>query len=139
MERAALIAEARSWIGTPYAPRAAVKGAGADCVGLLNALRAFGIGGVMQPMPTYSPDFALNAHPDRLRAVAHRLLTPVDQAQPGDVLVFRWRASEAWSHAGLMVSEDRMVHALQSSGVVECGWRGWARFHVASFAMPGID
>ena len=40
--RAAIVAEARGWIGTPYRHQASLKGVGADCIGLVRGVwRAF--------------------------------------------------------------------------------------------------
>jgi hypothetical protein len=51
-ERQAVIAEARSWIGTPFHDRARVKGAGVDCLQLLIAsYHAAGL------LPDLRPDY----------------------------------------------------------------------------------
>lgn len=36
--RAAIVAEARRWLGTPYRHQASVIGAGADCLGLVRGV-----------------------------------------------------------------------------------------------------
>ena len=137
--RAALITEARSWIGTPFVARAAVKGAGCDCVGLLNACRAYALGKPLEAMPPYSWDFAANLDQDRIRDTAARLLVPVATPQPGDVLIFRWRTCEAWSHAALISGDGVMIHAIPPRGVVETHFGGWADRIAGTFAIPGID
>ncbi|MFZ2468534.1 MAG: peptidase, partial [Parvibaculum sedimenti] len=38
LTRAAVVAAARAWIGTPYRHQASCKGAGADCLGLVRGL-----------------------------------------------------------------------------------------------------
>jgi hypothetical protein len=38
VRRSDIIAEARSWIGTPYAHQASVKGIGCDCLGLVRGV-----------------------------------------------------------------------------------------------------
>ena len=35
---AAILAECRAWIGTPYRHQASVKGVGCDCLGLLRGI-----------------------------------------------------------------------------------------------------
>lgn len=140
--RAALIEEARSWLGTPYHYRAAVKGVGCDCVGFINALRSWATGEPLLPMPPYSPDFAAQADHEPLRAAAVRHLVPVQigQEQPGDVLAFRWLRSAAVKHAGVLVTGDRMIHADMRSGVVEVSVESWRRHgNVAgAYAFPGV-
>lgn len=38
IDRDALVAEARSWIGTSYRHQASVKGVGCDCLGLVRGV-----------------------------------------------------------------------------------------------------
>ena len=38
IDRDAIVAAARGWIGTPYVHQASVKGLGCDCLGLLRGL-----------------------------------------------------------------------------------------------------
>ena len=141
-KRAALIEEARSWLGTPYHYRAAVKGAGCDCVGLINALRAWVTGEPLLPMPAYSPDFAAAADHEPLRAAADLHLEPValGREQPGDVLAFRWLRSAAVKHAGVLVAPDRMIHADMRAGVVEVSVESWRRHGcvAAAYGFPGV-
>lgn len=60
---AAILAEARSWVGTPYVPRALIKGVGVDCGGLLYKVYE-PVFGPFAPFPqNYSADWAL--HGDR--------------------------------------------------------------------------
>jgi NlpC/P60 family putative phage cell wall peptidase len=139
ISRAALIAEARTWLGTPFVPRAAVKGAGCDCVGLLNACRAFALREPLEPMPAYSWDFAADPDQDRIRDTAGRLLRPAATPRAGDVLIFRWRTCEAWAHAALMSGEGTMIHAIPPAGVVETHFGGWADRIAGAFALPGLD
>jgi hypothetical protein len=52
-----IIAEARSWIGTPYRHQASLKGVGCDCLGLLRGVwRA--VMGAEPETPPYAPDWA---------------------------------------------------------------------------------
>ena len=74
----AIIAEARTWIGTPYRHQASLKGVGCDCLGLLRGVwRA--IHGVEPEMtPAYAPDWAEAGGEERLAAAARRHLTEID-------------------------------------------------------------
>ena len=56
--RAALAAEARSWIGTPYHHRASTKGAGADCLGLIRGVWRACIGAEPLLVPPYTGSWA---------------------------------------------------------------------------------
>ncbi|OZA75834.1 MAG: peptidase P60, partial [Azorhizobium sp. 39-67-5] len=56
--RAAILAEARGWIGTPYCHRASVRGEGADCLGLGRGVWRAVIGPEPAALPAYAPDWA---------------------------------------------------------------------------------
>ena len=56
--QAAIVAEATSWLGTPYRHQASLKGVGCDCLGLLRGVwRAF-YGNEPETLPAYTPDWA---------------------------------------------------------------------------------
>jgi cell wall-associated NlpC family hydrolase len=38
ISRSAIVAEARTWIGTPYRHQASLKGVGCDCLGLVRGV-----------------------------------------------------------------------------------------------------
>jgi cell wall-associated NlpC family hydrolase len=52
--RAAIVAEARSWIGTPYRHQASLKGVGTDCLGLLRGVWRGVIGAEPEAVPPQS-------------------------------------------------------------------------------------
>ena len=64
-ERAAVVAEARSWLCTPYHHMGRVKGAGVDCATLL--AEAYARAGVIAPVeiPFYPPDWHLHREAER--------------------------------------------------------------------------
>lgn len=131
MDRDAVVAAARSWVGTPYHHRGRVKGAGVDCAMLV--LMAFvEAGGVEFFDPgLYTPDWHLHRSEERyLAAVEHRLIpsAPGDCSflsrlgtgwapTPGDVLM--WRVGRTFSHAAIVSSPVAVVHASFPARVVE--------------------
>jgi NlpC/P60 family putative phage cell wall peptidase len=143
---AEIIAEARSWIGTPYQHQASCKGAGADCLGLLRGVWRCCIGPEPETPPAYTPDWSETDGVERLLQAAHRHLVPVglDDLRSGDVLVFRMRAESVAKHVGLLVrlpgKPDSMVHAHSGHGVVET-WltQPWQRRLAAAFRLPLQD
>lgn len=56
--RAAIVAEARGWIGTPYRHQASLKGVGCDCLGLVRGVWRNCIGDEPETPPPYAPDWA---------------------------------------------------------------------------------
>ncbi|WP_281502892.1 NlpC/P60 family protein [Ancylobacter crimeensis] len=138
--RAALVAEARMWIGTPYLHRASLKGVGADCLGLVRGVWRAVIGPEPEPLPAYAPDWAEASGIEQLAAAGLRHLVPlaVNEARPGDVLLFRWRAHLPAKHAAILVAPDRMVHAHDGAAVAEVHLAPWWRRRTAyAFAFPG--
>lgn len=135
--------EARRWIGTPYCHQASVRGAGADCLGLLRGVWRAVIGPEPEVPPPYSSDWSEAAGEERLMAAAVRHLIPIRacEAGAGDVLLFRMRAGAPAKHLGVLVSDTlacgRMVHAYSGHGVCETHLAsGWLRRLVAVFRFP---
>lgn len=55
---AAVVAEALSWVGTPYRHQAALKGLGCDCLGLVRGVWRALYGGELERPGPYAPDWA---------------------------------------------------------------------------------
>ena len=118
--RAAVVAEALSWLGTPYAHRQRLKGVGVDCAQLpLAVYTAAGVLGETD-VGAYAAQWHLHRgeelylqHLDRLGA--RELLQP--EAQPGDFAI--WRYGRTFSHGAMLVGPGgRIVHAVRGLGVV---------------------
>lgn len=140
--RDGVVAEARSWIGTPYLHQASVKGAGTDCLGLLRGVWRALQGPEPEAVPAYTADWAEPDHREVLLEAAARLLRPKphDAAEPGDVLVFRMRAGSIAKHLGIQSETGptpRFIHAYTDHGVVESPLsQPWERRIAARFAFP---
>ena len=75
--RAAIVAAAHGWLGTPYRHQASVRGAGADCLGLVRGVWREVIGPEPEAPPPYSSDWAEPSREERLMAAALRHMGPV--------------------------------------------------------------
>ena len=136
------LAEAMSWIGTPYQHQASVRGVGCDCLGLVRGVWRALYGDEPEAVGPYRADWAEVTGQERLLAAAQRWLVeiPMETAQPGDVLLFRMSPEAAVKHCGL-ISHDgqtpRIVHAYWGRAVTE-SWLGewWRSRRVAAFAFP---
>lgn len=110
-QRAAIVAAARSWIGTPYHNCADVQGAGVDCGMLL--VRVFVDGGLCEPFDPrpYPPDWHLHRSEEKYLGFVFDRAHEVEHPQPGDVVVFRF--GRCYSHGGIVVETDPLaiVHA----------------------------
>ena len=143
MRRADIVAAARGWIGTPYRHQASLKGVGCDCLGLLRGVWREVVGAEPETAPPYARDWAEAGGRETLLDAAGRHLVPVPGEaviQPGDVLVFRWRAGVPAKHCALASAPDRMIHAHQGAAVAEVALAPWWGRHLAAmFSIPGAD
>ena len=139
--RASIVAEARSWIGTPYRHQASLKGVGCDCLGLVRGVWRAVIGDEPERAPPYAPDWAESSGEEALARAAARHLQPVtcDAIRPGDVLLFRWREHLPAKHAAILTMPELMVHAHDGAAVAEVALAPWWRRRLAyAFRFPGV-
>jgi cell wall-associated NlpC family hydrolase len=111
-QRQAIVAAARSALGTRFRPQGRTPGLGLDCVGLaLVAARAAGV------QPQSLPVYALNGeHGERLEAALRALgCHRVERRLPGDLLI----AAPAPRHRHLaIVADGGIIHAHAGLGKV---------------------
>ena len=79
LTRSIIVAETRSWIGTPYRHQASLKGVGCDCLGLVRGVWRAVIGDEPERAPPYAPDWAEAARGEPLAEAAARHLVAVDR------------------------------------------------------------
>lgn len=163
--REAIVAAARSWLGTPYHHQASLKGVGSDCLGLIRGIWRELYGPEPEAMPPYTRDWGNATGSETLIAAACRHLVRLEDigtAGPGDVLVFRMRDEGVAKHAGIIVAlpahqrsataslferggllerdGGRIVHAQEGLGVIETELgRWWRRRAAAAFSFPGVS
>jgi NlpC/P60 family putative phage cell wall peptidase len=141
-----IVAMARGWLGTPYQHQASLKHVGCDCLGLLRGIWREVKGDEPEIAPPYAPEWAecrdpLGLDPEPLMAAAGRHLLPVAGAmmQPGDVLLFRWRAHLPAKHLAILSAPGNMIHAHDGACVAEVALSGWWLRHLAAvFRFPEI-
>ena len=131
--RASIISEARSWIGTPYHHQASLKGVGADCLGLVRGVWHTIHGFEAETPPGYSRDWAEASGHETLLDAAGRHMTAggIASMQPGDILIFRFRAGVPAKHIGVLVSPTSFVHAIEGSAACEVTLCPWWRRRIA--------
>ncbi len=110
-QRAAVITEARSWVGTPYHNCADIKGVGVDCGMLL--VRVFVDSGLCPPFDPrpYPIDWHLHRSDERYLGFIFDHGCEVAEPQPGDVMVLRYGRS--YAHGGVVTRAKPLtiVHA----------------------------
>ncbi|MBL6429351.1 MAG: C40 family peptidase [Maritimibacter sp.] len=137
MIRADALAEARTWIGTPYRHQASCKGAGTDCLGLIRGIWRALYGGEPVAIPPYTPDWSEPSRDEVLMRTATALLTHVERPDPGDVLLFRMRDKGVAKHLGVLATSETFIHAYSGHGVVESSLSApWRRRIVGTFRFP---
>jgi len=138
--RAAIVAEARAWIGTPYLHQGSLRGVGCDCLGLVRGVWRAVIGPEPEAIAPYSADWAEAGGRELLAGAGSRHFTPLDVGGfgAGDVLLFRWRAHLPAKHAAIATSPTTMAHAHDGACVCEVEISAWWRRRLAyAFAFPG--
>ncbi len=142
LRRASVLAEAETWLGTPYHHMGRLKGVGCDCLTLLaEVYRNAGIVGPIE-IPYYPPDWHLHRSAERYMngLLGHaREFWPegncadpggcewpggctnpcriAPQApRPGDVALFRF--GRCFAHGAIVTEWPRLIHAWHAGGVM---------------------
>jgi NlpC/P60 family putative phage cell wall peptidase len=141
-----IVAEARTWIGTPYVHQAAVKGVATDCLGMIRGLWRYLYGEDPRDVPAYSSDWGEPQQDERLwRSANDHFCDVSDQPMaPGHVILFRMRDGGIAKHLGVIGEigdQLTFIHAYAGHGVTESPLSGpWQRRIVARFAfLPCIS
>lgn len=108
-QRAAVVREAETWVGTPYRQLGATKGVGVDCGMLL--VRCWMDAGVFMPFDPrpYPPEWHLHNPEERYLRWVETVAREVETPRPGDIVLFQF--GRCFSHGGIMVSDSRCVHS----------------------------
>ncbi len=131
LKRQAVIAEALSWLGTPFHDRAGVKGAGCDCAHLLKQVFVAVSLIADFAMPPYSPQWFLHRDEEVFLNVIKHYAIPVKHAQPGDIEMYNFGRHAA--HGGIVIDDRTLIHAYKPIGRVNLDERQVyvARYHSA--------
>ena len=123
--RKRVVREARRWIGTPYLHQTSVFGQGADCLGLVRGVWRKCIGCEPEPVPEYSPDWGEISKNETMLKAAQKWFLPINkqEADFGDLILFKWKNSSIIKHAGILTSsisdKPSFIHSYEKAGVVE--------------------
>jgi NlpC/P60 family putative phage cell wall peptidase len=141
------VAEARAWIDTPYRHQASLKGAGADCLGLIRGVYRVFCGPEKEPITPYSPNWAEETGQETLRDAARRHLVEIDAApfrdgeplKEADVILIRVRDRGPAKHAAIASGPGTIVHAYDRHAVAENALpAAWRRRIAYAFRFPGV-
>lgn len=117
-QRARVVAEARTWLGTPYHHAADVKGHGVDCAMLL--VRVYCDLGLVKPFDPrpYTRDWFLHRREEKYLGHLFDRAHEVREPELGDTIVFR--IGRCYAHAGI-VSRTKpfaIIHAFAAARAV---------------------
>jgi len=138
---AVVIAAARGWLGTPYHDQASVKGVGCDCLGLVRGVWRELKGNEPLPLPPYSRDWGETGIREPLAEAARVVMleVPLTDVTPGALILFRMRTEAVAKHCGILVSQDRFIHAYERTGVIEAPLdHAWRRRISFAFLFPTL-
>jgi cell wall-associated NlpC family hydrolase len=115
-KRDLIIAEAMSWLGTPYHHRGRVKGVGVDCGTLLcEVYERAGIVDHFDPGP-YPMDWHLHQMGQRYLEHVLTVCDPVDAPLPGDIVLYHF--GKCISHGGIVIGWPTIIHSYLRTGVI---------------------
>ncbi len=141
-ENAMLVVQsARKWLGTPYLHQASLIGVGCDCLGLIRGVWREVEGQEPESAPPYSSVWAEVGKNESLLNAGYNHFQNIERADlaPGDVLIFRLRASALAKHAGILTRSDRFIHAYDGASVVESSLDKFWRTRIAGiFRFPCV-
>lgn len=134
-----VIANARSWLGTPYHDQASLQGVGCDCLGLARGIWREVVGDEPFLIPPYSRDWGENGAWEVLADGARRMMTEISpsDASPGALVLFRMAPRAIAKHVGILTGPNHFIHAYERLGVVEETLTPiWARKIAFAFLFP---
>ncbi len=116
-QREAVIAEARTWLGTPWRHMQRLKGVGVDCANLPCAVyEAVGVAPHIEA--EYPRQWMIHRKDDRfvewILNHGGREISATD-VQPGDLIL--WKFGNTFSHSGFYVGGAQVIHAYIGGGV----------------------
>jgi cell wall-associated NlpC family hydrolase len=113
-----VVAEALTWLRTPYHHRGKIKGVGVDCAQF--PLQVYAKCGLIEPFDAgdYPPDWHLHRSEEKyliqVRARSHEI--EIESVQPGDFVVFR--IGRCFAHGAIVIDWPRIIHAVVNKAVL---------------------
>jgi len=116
-QRDELVAEAETWLRTPYNHMGRVKGGGTDCLMLLaEVYHAVGVIPFVE-VPFYPPDWNLHREAERYLEGLMRYAPEINgPPERGAVAVFKF--GRCFAHGAIVMAWPRLIHAWYDAGVV---------------------
>ena len=105
-----IIAEARTWKGTPFHHKARVKGVGVDCGGFIYEVFKHVIGIPHESFPAYyAEDWALHRDNEIYLAFMQPYVIRVSRPQVADITM--WKFGRNFSHGTIYMGNGQYIHS----------------------------
>jgi NlpC/P60 family putative phage cell wall peptidase len=117
--REEVVAEARSWVGTPYQHAQCLKGVAVDCAMILREVYCgLNVAPWFEPRP-YDAQWFLHRDEERYLAWLAKYAKQIDEkyALPGDIKMYKFGRCVA--HGAILIPDGLMIHAYMPAGKVE--------------------
>lgn len=149
-QRAALLAEAETWLGTPFHFGQGLKGVGCDCARfIVGAIENCGLKKIQHDFNLFSGDWHFHSHEDHYAARVMRFAAklPVGaQPLPGCIALARvGKSVEVNGSGGIIVQWPTVIFAHPSRGVVKRNimrdpmWVGWPKEFFDPWRAPSVQ
>ena|SRR3982750_2400996 len=110
-QRLAVLAEAETWLKTPFHYQACVKGCGVACgpflIAVYNAVGIF----VDANVGHFPPDWHMHTTEERYLDTVRKYARPVESPQPADMVFFRVFKNRPFCHGGIVVDWPLIIHS----------------------------
>ena len=120
MIRDQVVAEAESWLRTPYHSCARIKGAGVDCAQFPAAV--YESTGLIPKLDLdYSPEWYMHQDEERYLRWVFPYSTEITREEllPGDFAI--WKFGRTYSHGAIVIDKPTIIHATLLGGCVHYG------------------
>lgn len=120
VDREEVVAEARSWKGTPYHLGGRVKGAGVDCGTLIAEVLIACELVPREDLGVYSHDWFCHTDSEKylFRLIRHAAKTmegvayPSTRVEPGNIVLSKVVGSRVYNHGGIVTNWPRVIQAV---------------------------
>jgi len=135
-QRAAVVAEARTWLGTKYHHAADVKKHGVDCAMILVRVYCdLGFAPKFDPRP-YPAQWYLHRDEERYMGWIAKYCDKTEKPKPGDMALYRFGRCAA--HGAIIVDDTYMIHAYQPAEKVQLVERRFFDHRLDSYWCPMV-
>jgi cell wall-associated NlpC family hydrolase len=137
-----IIAEAESWIRTPWMHERELKGVGVDCAQFLKMV--YSNCGLIPKFKNehYSPQWFMHRSEEVFLNFCQEYADEVQEPLPGDAVLFKW--GKCFAHGGIVINwPEKFIHA-DSVGAKCVAWDDARQFRYRDrekkfFRIRGID